>query len=52
MGSVSIIFVLSGIEFHCSLTVTVVRVVVLRRGVLSLRLVLLLRLFRRLCEVC
>ena len=40
MGSVSIHFVLSGIEFHCYLAVSV-RAVVLRRGVLSLRLVLL-----------
>ena len=51
-GSVSILFVLSGIEFHCFLAVSIVRLVDLRRGVLRLRLVLLLRLLRRFCEVC
>ena len=42
MGSVSILFILSSIAFHYYLAVSVVRVVVLRRGVLGLRLVLLL----------
>ena len=40
MGHMSILFVLSGIELHCCLVVSVVRVVVLRRGVFGLRLVL------------
>ena len=52
MGSVSIIFVLSGIEFHFRLAVSVVRIVVLRRGVLGLHLVLPLPLLRHFCEVC
>ena len=52
MGSVSILFILSSIEFHYYLAVSVVRVVVLRRGALGLRLVLHLRLLRRSCEVC
>ena len=51
MGSVSIIFVLSGIEFHCCLAVSVVGAV-LRRGVLDLHLVMLLRPLRRFYEVC
>ena len=50
MGSVGILFVLSAIEFHYCLTVSVVRVVVLRYRVLGLRLVLHLRLLRRSCE--
>ena len=52
MGSVSILFILSSIEFHYCLAASVVRVVVLRHGVLGLRLVLHLRLLRRSCEVC
>ena len=40
MGSVSILFILSSIAFHYYLAVSVVGVVILRRGVLGLRLVL------------